>query len=149
MNVQPYLSFEGRAEEALDFYAKAVGAQIGLKMRFKEAPPMDPSETPGNGCADMGSAPVNSAEKIMHSEFKIGDSLIMATDGMCSGKANFAGVSLTIQTKDDAEAKQVFDALGAGGQVMQPLIKTFFATSFGMLADKFGVNWLVIAPAKA
>jgi PhnB protein len=144
MQVQPYLSFEGRAEEALDFYAKSIGAKVGIKMRFKEAPPME--MTAKEGCADMGSAPVNSAEKIMHSEFRVGDSLIMATDGMCSGKANFSGVSLTIQVKDDAEAKRVFDALGQGGQVQQPLIKTFFATSFGMLADKFGVNWMVIAP---
>lgn len=144
MQVQPYLSFEGRAEEALDFYAKSIGATVGVKMRFKEAPPMEVA--PDKGCADMGAAPVNSAEKIMHSEFRVGDSLIMATDGMCSGKANFAGISLTIQVKDDAEAKRVFDALGQDGQVQQPLIKTFFATSFGMLADKFGVNWLVIAP---
>lgn len=144
MQVQPYLSFEGRAEEALDFYTKAIGAKVGAKMRFKEAPPM---ETSGTGCADMGAAPAHSAEKIMHSEFRVGDSLIMATDGMCSGKPNFAGISLTIQVKDDAEAKRVFDALGHGGQVQQPLIKTFFATSFGMLADKFGVSWLVIAPA--
>ena len=143
MQVQPYLSFEGRAEEALDFYAKAIGAKVGVKMRFKEAPPMEAS---GDGCADMG-ALAHSAEKIMHSEFKVGDSLIMATDGMCSGKTNFAGVSLALQVKDDAEAKKVFDALAKEGQIQQPLIKTFFATSFGMVADKFGVGWMVVAAA--
>jgi PhnB protein len=143
MRVQPYLSFEGRAEEALDFYTKAVGAQVNVKMRFKDAPPMDAAKA---GCADMGGPPANSADKIMHSEFKIGDSLIMASDGYCSGKSNFAGVSLAIQAKDDAEAKRIFDGLATGGQVHQPLIKTFFATSFGMLADKFGVSWMVVAP---
>lgn len=143
MRVQPYLSFEGRAEEALDFYTKAVGAQVNVKMRFKDAPPMDPSD---QGCGDMGAPPANVGEKIMHSEFKIGESLIMASDGFCSGKTSFAGVSLAIQAKDDAEAKRIFDGLATGGQVQQPLIKTFFATSFGVLADKFGVSWMVVAP---
>jgi PhnB protein len=146
MQVQPYLSFEGRAEEALDFYAKAIGAKVGVKMRFKEAPPMEASDT---GCGDMGGPSTHSAEKIMHSEFRVGDSLIMATDGMCSGKTNFAGVSLALQVKDDAEAKKVFDALAKDGQVQQPLIKTFFATSFGMVADRFGVGWMVVASATA
>lgn len=142
MQVQPYLSFEGRAEEALDFYAKAIGAKVGVKMRFKEAPPM---EAAGTGCAE--GPPAHTGEKIMHSEFRVGDSLIMATDGMCSGKTNFTGVSLALQVKDDAEAKKVFDALAKDGQVQQPLIKTFFATSFGMVADRFGVGWMVVAAA--
>jgi PhnB protein len=141
MRVQPYLSFEGRAEEALDFYAKAVGAEVGMKMRYKDAPPMEGMSK--EGCAE-GAAPPS--EKIMHSEFTIGESKIMASDGYCSGKTNFAGVSLAIQAKDDAEAKRIFDGLAAGGQVHQPLIKTFFATSFGMLADKFGVSWMIVTP---
>jgi PhnB protein len=141
MRVQPYLSFEGRAEEALDFYTKVVGAQVNVKMRFKDAPPMEASAT-----KDCGGPPADSGEKIMHSEFKIGESVIMASDGYCSGKTNFAGVSLAIQAKDDAEAKRIFDGLATGGQVHQPLIKTFFATSFGILADKFGVSWMVVAP---
>jgi PhnB protein len=143
MRVQPYLSFEGRAEEALDFYSRAVGAQVGVKMRFKDAPPMEMTD---DGCGGKGAPPASAGEKIMHSEFKIGDSLIMASDGFCSGKPNFAGVSLAIQAKDDAEAKRIFDGLATGGQVQQPLIKTFFATSFGVLADKFGVSWMVVAP---
>lgn len=146
MQVQPYLSFEGRAEEALDFYATAIGAKVGTKMRFKDAPPMEPSDM-DKGCADMGAMP--SADKIMHSEFKVGDSLIMATDGMCSGKPSFTGVSLALQVKDDAEAKKVFDALAKDGQVQQPLIKTFFSSSFGMVADKFGVGWMIVAAAPA
>ncbi len=142
MRVQPYLSFEGRAEEALDFYTRAVGAQVNVKMRFKDAPPMEGSD---NSCADMGGEP-RTGDKIMHSEFKIGESVIMASDGYCSGKTSFAGVSLAIQAKDDAEAKRIFDGLVTGGKVHQPLIKTFFATSFGILADKFGVSWMVVAP---
>jgi PhnB protein len=144
MHVQPYLSFEGRAEEALDFYAKAVGAQVNMKMRFNEAP-RDATAT-DDGCAGMGPPPA-AGDKIMHSEFKIGESVIMASDGFCSGKTSFGGISLAIQARDDAEARRIFDGLSAGGQVQQPLIKTFFATSFGVLADKFGVSWMVVAPA--
>jgi PhnB protein len=142
MRVQPYLSFEGQAEEALDFYTKAVGAQVNVMMRFKDAP-QDMAQD--DGCEGKGPPPA-AAEKIMHSEFKIGDSVIMASDGYCSGKANFGGISLAIQAKDDAEAKRIFDGLATGGQVQQPLIKTFFATSFGVLADRFGVSWMVVAP---
>ena len=145
MQIQPYLSFEGRAEEALDFYTRAIGAKVGTKMRYKEAPPMPPMEGSSEGCAGM----TPPADKIMHSEFKVGDTLIMASDGMCSGKTNFAGVSLALQVKDDTEARKVFDALAEDGQVQQPLIKTFFASSFGMVADKFGVGWMVVTPAAA
>jgi PhnB protein len=142
MRVQPYLSFEGQAEEALDFYTKAVGARVNVMMRFKDAPKQVAQD---DACAGKGPPPA-AAEKIMHSEFKIGDSVIMASDGYCSGKANFGGISLAIQAKDDVEAKRIFDGLATGGQVQQPLIKTFFATSFGVLADKFGVSWMVVAP---
>ncbi len=143
MQVQPYLFFEGRAEEALDFYTKAIGAKVATKMRYKEGPPMDPAD---KGCAGM----TPPGDKIMHSEFRVGDTSILASDGMCSGKTNFTGVSLALQVKDDAEAKKVFDALAKDGQVQQPLIKTFFASSFGMVADKFGVGWMVVTqPAMA
>jgi len=140
MNVQPYLSFEGRCEEALDFYKKAIGAQVEVMMRFKEAPAG--GDKPGDGCA----GPMPDGNKIMHSSFKIGDAVIMATDGMASGKTEFKGVSLALSVKDDAEAEQKFKALSEGGTVLQPLMKTFFSSSFGMLADKFGVGWMVVVP---
>lgn len=139
MQVQPYLSFEGRCEEALDFYKKAIGAQVEVMMRFKEMPPGP--ENPGDGCA----GPMPDGDKIMHSSFKVGDAVIMATDGMASGKPEFKGVSLALTVKDDAEAEQKFKALSEGGTVQQPLIKTFFSSSFGMVADKFGVGWMVVA----
>jgi PhnB protein len=139
MQIQPYLFFDGRCEEALDFYKKALGAQVDMLMRFKEAPP---SDKPGDG----GSPQVN-PDKIMHSSFKIGDTVLMASDGMASGKPEFKGVSLSIGAKSDAEAKRFFDALSDGGMVQQPLIKTFFSSSFGMVADKFGVNWMIVVMA--
>jgi PhnB protein len=138
MYIQPYLSFEGRCEEALEFYKKAVGAQVEVMMRFKEAPAE-------GGMSDEGCAgPMPPGDKIMHSSFRVGDSIVMATDGMASGKTEFKGTSLALSVKDDAEARRLFDALSDGGAVLQPLMKTFFASSFGMVADKFGVCWMIV-----
>jgi PhnB protein len=131
MNVQPYLFFDGRCEEALDFYKKALGAKVDMMMRFKESP--DP-----NTCAP------GSENKIMHAAFKIGDTQVMASDGRCEGKPSFQGFSLTIEAKDEAEADKLFAALGDGGQVQMPMTKTFFSPRFGMVADRFGVGWMVL-----
>ncbi|MGH6894647.1 MAG: VOC family protein [Dongiaceae bacterium] len=133
MQVQPYLCFDGACEQALDFYKRAIGAKVGMMMRFKEAP--DPA-----ACT-----PVN-ADKVMHCEFKIGDSTILASDGMKIGKPNFQGFSLSLTPANDAEAKRLFDALSDGGQVQMPMAKTFFASSFGMVADRFGISWMVYVP---
>lgn len=138
MYVQPYLSFEGRCEEALEFYKKAVSAQVEVMMRFSDAPADGGMSK--EGCA----GPMPSGDKIMHSSFRVGDSVVMATDGMTSGKTDFKGISLALSTKDDAEARRMFDALSEGGAVMQPLTKTFFASSFGMVADRFGVVWMIV-----
>ncbi len=131
MQVQPYLMFDGRCEEALEFYKKALGATVSMLMRFKESP--DPA---------MVSA--GSADKIMHSQFQIGDTKILASDGRNTGRPNFQGFSLTISANSEAEADRIFAALGEGGQVTMPLTKTFFSPRFGMLADKFGVGWMVL-----
>jgi PhnB protein len=135
MFVQPYLSFEGRAEEAIEFYKKAVGAKVTMMMRNKESPEAPPP----------GMLPPNSGDKIMHSALTIGDSVVMATDGAVSGKPNFAGISLSLNVDSDAEAKKMFNNLADGGKVTLPLNKTFFASSFGMVADKFGVHWMIMA----
>ncbi len=134
MQVQPYLFFNGRCEEAIEFYRKAIGAEINMMMRFKESPEPCPE----------GMIPPGSENKVMHAAMKIGDSLVMASDGQCSGAPNFQGISLSLDAASDAEAKRLFDALSDGGQVQMPLGKTFFASSFGMVADKFGVSWMVI-----
>ena len=135
MNVEPYLFFEGRTEEALKFYQSKLGAKVEFLMRYKDNP--DPKYNPPN-----------SGEKVMHSCFRIGDTQIMASDGNCGGKASFQGFSLTINAADAAEATQRFDALAEGGKVQMPLAETFFAKTFGMVADRFGVNWMVIAEPK-
>ena len=135
MNVEPYLFFEGRTEEALQFYEQKLGAKIEALMRYKENP--EPKYNPPN-----------SANKVMHALFSIGDTKVMASDGNCTGKPSFQGFVLTINAKDAAEAKQRFDALAEGGQVQMPLAETFFAKSFGMVADRFGMGWMVIAGPK-
>ena len=131
MIVEPYLSFEGRCEEAIEFYKKAIGAQVIMLMRFKDAPP-------NAGCSP------ESAEKVMHSTLKIGDSMVYASDGRCQSPAKFSGIALSLGMKDDASAAKAFSALAEGGQITMPLAPTFFATSFGLVVDKFGVAWMVI-----
>jgi PhnB protein len=137
MPVQPYLFFDGRCEEALDFYKKALGAQVEMMMRFKDAP--EQSKDP-NMCAP------GSENKIMHAAFKIGDSVVLGSDGYAKGQPEFKGFSLTMSAKTEAEADKLFGALSDGGQVTMPMMKTFFSPRFGMLTDKFGVGWMVIVP---
>jgi PhnB protein len=139
MKVQPYLFFEGRCEEALDFYKKALGAEVTMLMRFSDAPAQAAGQP--EGCA--GGPPPN-ADKIMHAAFQLGTSLLMASDGMAQGKPEFKGVSLSLTASNDAEAERWFAALGDGGLVQQPLISTFFSSRFGMVADRFGVNWMIV-----
>jgi PhnB protein len=131
MHVLPYLFFDGRCEEALAFYRDAVGAEVGALMRYKDSPePMQPAP-PG--------------EKVMHCEFRVGDTAIMASDGHCTGTPSFKGFSLTLAVDDEAGAHRHFEALSQGGKVEMPLTKTFFSPCFGMLTDRFGVGWMVIA----
>lgn len=140
MHVTPYLCFEGRCEEALRFYQDAIGAQIEALMRFREAP-----QTPDASAGRGEMPPAVTGEKVMHASLRIGDSTIFASDGRCSGNARFDGIALTIHARDDAHAEQLFTALSAGGQVQMPLEQTFFASRFGMLADRFGVGWMIIS----
>lgn len=139
MATQPYLFFEGKTEEALQFYANALGAQTQMLMRYGDAPG-------GTAKCPDGSTPPT--DKVMHASFQLGDSTLMASDGFCSGKPNFGGFSLSFEAKDEADAKKRFDALCVGGKVTAPLSETFFARAFGMCTDKFGLSWMVIAGQK-
>jgi len=134
MPVTPYLFFDGRCEEALDFYKKALGAEVEMMMRYKESPEPPPP----------GMVPPGSENKIMHSCFRVGDAPVMASDGCVQGKPKFEGFSLSLNAKDEADADRMFKALSAGGEVRMPLGKTFFAKRFGMVADRFGVVGMVI-----
>jgi len=136
MQVQPYLFFEGRCEEAIEFYRKALGAEVEMMMRMKDSPEPPPP----------GMVPPGSDNKVMHASFRIGDTTVMASDGKVSGKPSFQGFSLSIDARDEREADRLFNALADGGQVQMPLGKTFFSPRFGMVADRFGVSWMVIVP---
>jgi PhnB protein len=138
MKVQSYLFFDGRCEEALNFYRDALGAEVTMLMRFKDNPEPMPSE--GAGCAGS----MATGDKVMHAAFTIGETQLMASDGRAGGQPEFKGVAQSISTANDAETKRLFDALADGGQVQMPLGKTFFASSFGMVNDRFGVPWMVI-----
>ena len=139
MKVESYLMFEGRCEEALDFYRSALGAQVTTLMRFKDNP--EPAGAPG--CSD-GSSPGPAPDMVMHAEFTVGATTLMASDGMGSGTTRFEGISLALSPADEAEAQRLFRALAEGGQVHMPLAKTFFSKAFGMVADRFGVCWMVV-----
>ena len=134
MQVQPYLFFDGRCEEAVEFYKSALGAEVAMLMRFKDSPePPDPAMVPPG-----------SGDKVMHASFRIGDTTVMASDGRCQGQPSFAGFSLSLTARDDAEAERLFTALAEGGQVQMPLAKTFFSSRFGMVTDRFGVPWMIV-----
>ena len=137
MRVQPYLFFDGRCEEALEFYRKTLGAEVTALMRFKENPEPD-SGAPG---MDMQAL----AEKVMHGSFRLGDTEVLVSDGCAENKMTFQGFSLTISVPEIERAERLFAALGEGGQVQMPMTQTFFAKRFGMVADKFGVSWMILA----
>jgi PhnB protein len=128
MQIQPYLFYNGRCDEAIDFYRAAVGAEVTMLMRYKDSP-----EPTSHG----------TEEKVMHASLRIGDTTVLVSDGRCSGKLDFQGFALSLTVPDDAEAERLFTALSDGGQVQMPLAKTFFSPKFGMVADRFGVLWMI------
>jgi PhnB protein len=134
MPVTPYLFFDGRCEEAIEFYKKALGAEVGMMMRYKESPEPPPP----------GAVPPGSENKIMHACLRINGAEVMASDGCAQGTPKFEGFSLSLNAKDETQADRMFAALADGGQVRMPLGKTFFAKRFGMLADRFGVGWMIL-----
>src|SRR5262249_11881242 len=111
MYVSPYLFLDGRTEEALAFYTKAVGAEVTRLMRFKEAP-------------DQSMISKGSENKVMHAQFKIGDTTVLISDGRNQGNPKFDGFALTVYGKDESEAEKLFRALSDGGEVNMPLGKT-------------------------
>ena len=137
MQIQPYLFFEGRCDEAAAFYREVLGAEVLMRMRYDEnpEPPAESHVPPGNG------------GKIMHMSLRVGETTLMCSDGMCTGQPNFQGFSLTLTPADDAQATTLFTRLCEGGSATMPLVKTFFASSFGMLVDRFGLSWMIMVSA--
>jgi PhnB protein len=130
MQLHPYLQFDGRCDEAVAFYREALGAEVVMLVRFRDGP-------------DPGMVPPGAEDKVMHMRLRIGETTVLASDGRCLGKPSFQGFSLSLTVASDAEAERCFTALANGGQVQMPLAKTFFSSRFGMVADRFGVSWMV------
>jgi PhnB protein len=135
MRVEPYLYFNGRCEEAVEFYRRAVGAEITVLARFKDNPGVP--------------APAGAADKVMHAALKIGDTTVLASDGQGEGTPSFKGFSLSLTADRDSEADRMFAALSDGGKARLPLTSTPFASRFGMVADRFGVLWTIVANERA
>ena len=136
MPLEPYLSFEGRCEEAIAFYKVALGAEVLMSMRFNEAP-------------DQSMCSPGAENKIMHATLRIAGSIVMASDGQCSGNANFGGISLSISVPTEAEVRRLADALANGGKTTLPPMKTFWSPCFGMVTDRFGVSWMLSVESNA
>src|SRR5438477_9863364 len=128
--VQPYLFFNGRCEEAVEYYRKTLGAEVTALMRYKDSP-------------EPGMCPAGAGEKVMHASLRVGETTLMASDGRCEGRPSFQGFSLSLTLSDAAEADRLFAALADGGQVQMPLTATFFSRPFGMVAVPFGVSWMI------
>jgi PhnB protein len=137
MPVQPYLFFNGRCDEAIEFYRNTLGAEIIMLMRFKDSP--EPHQP--------GSVPPGAENKVMHASLRIADTTVLVSDGQCMGEPDFRGFALSLTVSGEAEAERLFASVGDGGKVQMPLTKTFFSPCFGMVADRFGVSWMIyVAP---
>jgi PhnB protein len=137
--VQPYLFFNGSCEQAVEFYKKALGAEVQMMMRYKESPEPPPP----------GMVPPGFENKIMHTSFRVGETIVMASDGCSSEKSTFEGFSLSLAVSTEAEVDRFFNALSEGGTVGMPLMKTFWSPRFGMVTDKFGVGWMITVATDA
>ncbi|MCW5557443.1 MAG: VOC family protein [Verrucomicrobiae bacterium] len=130
--ISAYLNFDGRCAEALAFYQKALGAEVQELKHFKDAPPSE-------GCGP------SNPNLIMHAAFRVGATLVMASDCHGAGKPTFAGVSLALGVVDAEDAARCFEALADGGSVCMPLGTTFWSPAFGVVTDRFGVSWMINA----
>lgn len=128
MRAEPYLFFQGRCAEAFEFYKEALGAKIDAVVRH----------------GDMPGSPPESKDKVMHAAMRIGDSTVLASDGRGNEGTTFSGFSISLQVGDDAEAERLFAALANGGAVQVPMMSTPFASRFGMVADRFGMPWMIV-----
>lgn len=135
MKIEPYLFFDGNAEEALSFYEQALGGKIESRMRYADAPDPVPAEH----------LPPGGPQKLLHASLLIDGQRLMFSDGLPRESGGFRGFSLTLQYEHEADARRSFEALGDGGNVLMPMGPTFFSPCYGMLVDRFGVQWMVMA----
>jgi PhnB protein len=137
MKIEPYLFFNGHAEEAMAFYEKSLGAKVEMAMRFSESPEPHPE----------GTLPPGFENKIMHASFLVGDARVMISDGGCISGQRLGGFALSLQFNTEKEVHRAFNALADGGQVTMPIGPTFWSSRFGMVTDRFGVQWMLTLSA--
>jgi PhnB protein len=130
-DLQVYLNFDGRCEEAVEFYKRTLGAEVDVLMRAKDSP--------DGACAPDAAA----GDKIMHTSFRIAGITVMASDCHSSGQPKFEGFSLTLSVPDEAECDRLVAALSDGGKVEMPAAPTFWSPRFAVVSDRFGVSWMV------
>jgi PhnB protein len=125
-----YIFFDGNCAEAMRFYEANLGGKLEALMTYDQSP--DPAQ-----------CPPGSAGRVMHASLKMGDRSLMASDSPAGMHQPMAGFALSLAYDTAAEANRIFDMLAAGGQVIMPMQKTFYAETFGMLNDRFGTPWMV------
>ena len=130
MQLNPYLFFNGQCEEAFKFYADCLGGQIEAMMSHAGTPAEE-------------HVPAEWRDKIMHARLSVGDQVLMASDAPPEHYQKPQGFSVSIGIKDPAEAERIFNALAENGTVQMPLQQTFWARSFGMCVDRFGIPWMI------
>ena len=133
MKIEPYLFFDGQADDAIAFYQKALGAQLEFRMSFAESPDPIPE----------GQLPPGAENQVMHATLRIGETGLMLSDGGCMSGAKLGGFALSLDWPTEAEARRAFDAVAEGGSVGMPMDKTFWSPCFGMVTDRFGVQWMI------
>lgn len=139
MNVTPYLFFDGRCEDAIAFYRSVFGAELKMLMRFRESPDPIPE----------GMLPPGHEDKVMHAELRVGESVIMMSDGSRAEAPKFAGFSLAYSVPDVETAERLFATLAHDGEVQMPMAETFWSPRYGAVVDRFGVSWMIMAEPAA
>src|SRR5712692_1735667 len=130
MQLNPYLFFNGQCEAAFKFYERVLGGKIEAMLTHAGTPA-------------EAQVPAEWRNKILHARLIVGGEVLMGSDAPPGRQEEPKGFSVSVQVKDPADAERIFDALAEKGTVRMPIQKTFWATRFGMLVDRFGIPWMI------
>lgn len=133
MEIQPYLFFNGQCDQAIAYYTEILGAQLIEKHTYADAPP-------GSSSPDCPTPP---SHLIMHAMLKIGDSIVLVSDGRGEGAMKFDGFFLTLLVHDVQQGRKLHQAILNQGKELMPYMPTFYSPGFGMVTDRFGVGWMI------
>lgn len=133
MRMSVHLNFQGNCAEAFAFYTEVFKADNPFQITYGDAPKGSP-------------VPPDWSGKVMHASVPVGDGLLMGCDSPPGKSTPLGGFQVSVETKDEAEVRQIYEALCQGGSVQMPLAPTFWSPLFGMCTDRFGVGWMVGMP---